>query len=126
MLDTLGTHLMVEYTGCPPHILRDIAALETLMKRAALEAGATVLSSSFSPRKEGGICGILVISESHFSIHTWPARQYAAVDFYTCGNSSPTQAHRVLCAGLQATDSKQLIVQRGLHPSQGSFRLVAP
>jgi S-adenosylmethionine decarboxylase len=31
------------------------------------------------------VSGVVVISESHISTHTWPEKRYAALDIYTCG-----------------------------------------
>ena len=46
---------------------------------------------------------MVVVEESHLSIHTWPEHGYAAVDFYTCGECTPERAHESLCADLGAT-----------------------
>lgn len=32
-----------------------------------------------------GVSGMVVISESHFSIHTWPEYDYCAIDIFVCG-----------------------------------------
>ena len=43
---------------------------------------------------------MVIIEESHMSVHTWPELAYAAVDFFTCGRSTPFGAHEVLREGL--------------------------
>jgi len=55
-----------------------------------------------------------VVEESHLSIHTWPEHGYAAVDFFTCGDSLTERAHEVLAAGLKAQCSEIMYVDRGL------------
>ena len=95
-MDTRGRHLLVEYHGCAEGLLDDLAAVEALMNRAAVAANTTVVASVFHPFQPQGVSGVVVIEESHLSIHTWPEYGYAAVDFYTCGQGIPEEAHAVL------------------------------
>ena len=111
--DTLGCHLLAEYWECEPGVLDDADRLRTLLRSAAEAAGAKVVAEVFQPFAPQGVSGVLVIEESHLSIHTWPERGYAAVDFYTCGAVSPERAHPVLVAGLGANRSEILLVDRG-------------
>jgi S-adenosylmethionine decarboxylase proenzyme len=110
---TAGRHLLVEYNGCDPRCLDDIATVEALLLSAARAAGATVVASTFHRFAPSGVSGVVVVMESHLSIHTWPEHGYAAVDFYTCGACSPERAHALLRAGLGARGSEVLMVRRG-------------
>ena len=85
------------------------------MESAALAAKATIITSVFTPFDPQGVSGVVVVSESHLSIHTWPEQGYAAVDFYTCGCSDPHAAHQVLKDGLEADSYEMLEVERGLN-----------
>jgi S-adenosylmethionine decarboxylase proenzyme len=105
---------LVEYTGCDMHALDDLKRIEQLMNQAARAAGATVVASVFQPFEPHGVSGVVVIEESHLSIHTWPEHGYAAVDFYTCGHADPEIANEVLAAGLGATRAEVMFVDRGL------------
>jgi S-adenosylmethionine decarboxylase len=83
-----GMHLLVDLWEA--HNLCDPAHIDAYLKRAALAAGATILHSHFhhfSPN--GGVSGVLVLAESHISIHTWPERDFAAVDIFMCGECDP-------------------------------------
>jgi S-adenosylmethionine decarboxylase proenzyme len=113
MQRTRGTHLLVEYLGCPAARLDDAEALETSLREAALAAGARVIQAAFHHFAPHGVTGFLLLEESHLSIHTWPERGYAAVDFFTCGSSSPDVAERCLRSALQATRVEILQVVRG-------------
>lgn len=114
VVGTLAKHLLVEYHGCDTTILNDLEAVRALMQRAARAAGATVVAEVFHPYRPAGITGVLVIEESHFSVHTWPECGYAAVDFYTCGECEPERADAVLRDGLRAERAEVLLVRRGL------------
>jgi len=82
----LGRHILAEIYGCDFEILNDIQKVERIMVNAALEAGAEVREFVFHKFSPQGISGVVVISESHLAIHTWPELGYAAVDVFTCGD----------------------------------------
>jgi S-adenosylmethionine decarboxylase len=83
-----GTHLLVDLWGAcnlcdPDHIDR-------ALRESAEAAVATILHGHFhhfSPN--GGVSGVLVLAESHISIHTWPERDFAAIDIFMCGGCNP-------------------------------------
>lgn len=81
----LGRHLLVELTGCDRVLLDDEKKLEAIFKTAAEKAGATIVQSVFHRYNPQGVSGVIVIAESHLSVHTWPEYGYAAVDLFTCG-----------------------------------------
>lgn len=84
------------------------------MIEAAKAAGATVVGSVFHPFTPQGLSGVVVVEESHLSIHTWPERGYAAVDFYTCGECEPERAHAHLVSVLKPRRSEVASLERGL------------
>ena len=112
-MNTRGRHLLVEYTGCDYDVLNDLKRIESLMNEAATAADASIVASVFQPFVPQGVTGVVVIEESHLSIHTWPEHGYAAVDFFTCGDCVPERAHNVLAAGLRAQCSEVMQVDRG-------------
>lgn len=61
------------------------------------QCGATLLHMHFHRfTPNGGISGVAVLAESHISIHTWPERNYAALDVFMCGNARPHEAIQIL------------------------------
>lgn len=87
MAKFLGRHVVAEIYGCAVNILNDPDQVEQIMMTAALEAGAEILEVAFHKFSPQGVSGVVVISESHLAIHTWPELGYAAVDVFTCGDS---------------------------------------
>lgn len=85
-MNALGTHLLVELRDCNPEILTDLNRVKEALVSAAKEAKATIIDVSFHEFSPFGISGMVVIAESHLSIHTWPEYTYAAVDIFTCGD----------------------------------------
>ncbi len=83
-----GMHLLVDLWGASN--LGDPAHIDAALREAALAAGATILHSHFHHfTPNGGVSGVIVLAESHISIHTWPERDFAAVDIFMCGACDP-------------------------------------
>lgn len=122
-MDTFGKHLLVEYHGCDTAVLNHVVRIENAMRAAADAAGATVVTSTFHRFSPQGVSGVVVVEESHLSIHTWPECGYAAVDFYTCGDCEPVMAHEYLARALGAQRSEVITVRRGMYPSGPSMRV---
>ena len=81
----LGRQLTIDYYNCRKEALHDCDALEQAFVAAARNSGATVISSSFHAFKPQGVSGVVIIAESHFTVHVWPEHLYAAVDIFSCG-----------------------------------------
>jgi S-adenosylmethionine decarboxylase len=121
----LGRHLLVEYCECDKGLLDNIALLETHMKDAVRVSGATIVQSVFHRYNPQGVSGVIVIAESHLSIHTWPEYGYAAVDFFTCGESvDPYKAFAYMKSALGSKESQVTDVNRGM-PSDTVDEVIA-
>jgi S-adenosylmethionine decarboxylase len=83
--ETIGRHYIAEASGCDPKIIGSIEKVQQILVKAAEVAGAQVWAISFSRFPPNGVSGVVVISESHISTHTWPENGYVALDIYTCG-----------------------------------------
>ena len=122
-MNTRGTHLLADLHGCDPQILNDASRIEAAMRRAAHSAGCTILHAQFHAFDPQGVTGLLLIAESHLSVHTWPEHSYAAVDLYTCGSAEPRQAIEELAIALQSTRTDWLTVERGRSESNPSLAI---
>jgi len=107
-----GVHLLVDvWNG---HNLTKPKEIEEILKRAAIASGATILHSHlhhFSP--SGGVSGVVVLAESHISIHTWPERDFAAIDIFMCGTCDPFLAIPVLKDGFKTETLDVSEIRRG-------------
>jgi len=114
-LNALGRHLLLELKNCNDGVLNDLGFLKSALLTVAVESGATVLGESFHTFNPQGVSGVVIIAESHISIHTWPEHDYAAVDIFTCGSTvQPEKAAEMLIKKLGARNSTVLEVKRGL------------
>jgi S-adenosylmethionine decarboxylase len=111
----LGRHILAEFSGCDREVLNDLQAIESHLKEAARKARATIVDSVFHKYNPHGLSGVVVIAESHISIHTWPEYGYAAADFFTCGNQvDPWEACRYLKEKLGCQDLHTREIARGI------------
>jgi len=112
---TLGKHLILELWGAQgslPFWQMDEAA--EVLKRAAIDAGATVLSERWHHFGDGcGYTGVVVLSESHISVHTWPEHGYAALDIFVCGHADPMLAIPAIEKFYRPTEKTITLLERG-------------
>lgn len=111
-LRSVGNHALADISGSVSPLLNDAAGLEQLLVDASLSVGATVLtrhSHAFEPQ---GVTAVVVLSESHVSIHTWPEWGGATIDAYTCGDPDPVQLIEHVIAGLGPSVVRRAVVPR--------------
>jgi S-adenosylmethionine decarboxylase len=110
----LGTHLLLDLAGAPFATLDDPAVVEAALVDTVAAMGAHVLGVHLHRLEPQGISGVVVITESHLTIHTWPERGEAAVDLFTCGDPERARAAvAALVARLGAGVSTLREVSRG-------------
>jgi S-adenosylmethionine decarboxylase len=91
--------------------------VKTAMVEAAKRAEATIVDVVFHEFNPFGISGVVVIAESHLSIHTWPEHRYAAVDIFSCGDTlKPAEAAKYLVEQFGASRASCVEVRRGVFP----------
>jgi S-adenosylmethionine decarboxylase proenzyme len=114
-LNALGRHLLIEMQDCDKEVLNDLGYLRDAMVSAAVGCGATVMGESFHHFNPQGVSGVVVIAESHLSVHTWPEYGYAAVDIFTCGTTvEPERAVEALIEKLRAKNHSLMEIPRGV------------
>lgn len=114
-MNALGKHLLVELHDCNKEVLDDLSSLRDAMITAAIDCGAVILGDSFHRFSPQGVSGVVIIAESHLSIHTWPEYGYAAVDIFTCGTTvEPEKAAEVLIKKLGSRNHSLQEIQRGI------------
>jgi S-adenosylmethionine decarboxylase len=86
-LNALGKHLLVELNDCNRELLNNLETIREIMLAAAVGSGATILGESFHKFNPQGVSGVVIIAESHLTIHTWPEHGYAGADIFTCGTT---------------------------------------
>jgi S-adenosylmethionine decarboxylase len=107
--------MLLELKECDAGLLNDIEYLRETLNDVAIFIGATVIKDSFYQFSPQGISGVVIIAESHISIHTWPEFCYAAVDIFTCGEViQPANAVKPLTEKLKAGSTSYIELKRGV------------
>ena len=116
-LHALGRHLLVELHGCHPDSLKKVDVVKDILVGAARACGATIVDVAFHEFNPFGVSGVVVIAESHLSIHTWPEYRYAAVDIFTCGDViKPERAVAYIASRFRCKGPSVVEMKRGLIP----------
>lgn len=114
-MNGLGRHLLLELREADPRMLNDVEKIKKVLLKAAEEAGATIIDYTFRKFSPQGVSGVVVIAESHLSIHTWPEYGYAAVDIFTCGESiQPEKAVSLIVEEMKCKSPFVMEVKRGI------------
>ena len=122
VFEPIGHHYIVESSGCDPKIIGSVEKVQQILVKAAEIAGAQVWAISFSRFPPHGVSGVVVISESHISTHTWPEKGYGALDIYTCGKKiDPEKAVLYAVEAFGATSSHITEITRGIDEGDSRF-----
>jgi S-adenosylmethionine decarboxylase len=109
--------VIAELWGCHSDILNDMQTIERTMVAAALESGAEVREVAFHKFAPQGVSGVVIISESHLTIHSFPEHGYASIDVYTCGDRiDPNVACDFITRALGASRRESVELPRGVGP----------
>jgi len=108
----LGKHYFVEYELCDASQLRFLGETEPALLEAIRLSGATYVSHLAHQFEPEGVSLIVMIEESHFSLHTWPEHACAALDIFTCGEMDATTAIEHLTECFQASETRVRTVDR--------------
>ena len=113
--NALGTHVLVDFFDCNVKFLNDRKIIEDCLSEAAIICGATIVEKVIHQFNPHGISGVIVIAESHITIHTWPENNFVAIDLFTCGDClNADKAISYLKNTFNAKDLKTQNIKRGL------------
>ena len=114
-MNALGRHLLLELFDCDLDAINNVETVKGALIEAAKRAQATIVDVVFHEFNPFGVSGVVVIAESHLSIHTWPEYRYAAVDIFSCGDLlKPDIAANYLVEHFGAERASVVELQRGM------------
>ena len=109
-----GRHVLVDISDAEPHVLNNMEGLERSLVSAAIGEGVTVLGILRKAFEPSGVTILLLLAESHVSLHTYPDQGKAFFDAFTCGiDYEPANIFRSFAAGILRGTYKITHVQRG-------------
>lgn len=116
-----GPHITLDLSGCKREsltsfqLVRDILdELPTLIGMHKIIPPYVIQYDEGKCPEDWGITGIVIIAESHISIHTYPEKGYVFIDIFSCKNFDEEKAVRYLRNIFQPQKSTINVVQRGL------------
>ncbi len=115
MAKTLGLHILADLYGVDPALIDRAEDIRDLLEGAVQEANLTKISSHYHQFQPHGATGVVLLAESHISIHTWPEHGLATVDVYTCGD--PSKAYKAMDYIINVLKPKRVdkqVFERGL------------
>jgi len=115
-IKALGHHIIIDYSNCACKTLSDPIFVEDLIKKAAIKMNATIVMSNFHHFSPLGVSGVLVIAESHITIHTWPEYDYVALDIFYCGVLDVETGLQYIHQVLKPEGKNVVALNRGILP----------
>ena len=110
----VGTEWLVEAAGCKPETLRDERLLRVLFERIITDLGLKALGSVWHIFPgEGGVTGLVALTESHLACHTYPEYGTATFNLYCCRTRPEWDWERSLTASLGAATVTVTKIERG-------------
>jgi S-adenosylmethionine decarboxylase len=117
----MGIHIIAEFRGVDPKKISKVEDLREVLDRVVSKSGLHVVSSSFHQFEPHGVSAIYLLSESHFSVHTWPEYGYMALDIFTCGDDGPAlKAFELLLEEFKPKIFKRRIIRRDIFGQSAS------
>lgn len=95
-------------------VLADADELKSVLHAAAAVGGATVVGEEFYAFPNGAVTGVLLLAQSHLSIHTWPELALANIDLLTCGEIDGDVVLRTIRERLGVERARVRCIQRAL------------
>lgn len=111
----LGQHLLLQLNECELSILEDKTKIRQALLNCAQITNSHVVAETFHNYNPHGITGVVVIQESHISIHTWPEYNAAVIDFFSCNLKADfVEVTKYLKRFFQAQSATSEVVERAI------------
>ena len=110
----VGTEWLIEATGCDAARLRDEKALRSIFDSIISDLGLKAIDSIWHKFPgEGGVTGLVALTESHLACHTYPEHGTATFNLYCCRTRPEWDWEGELKAALNASDVQVAKIERG-------------
>lgn len=94
---TMGTHILANFHGCSRELLEKAEVLKRILNKTVSEVNFNKVGETFYQFEPTGATGVILLAESHISVHTWPERGSAAIDIFSCsGRDQAEKAYALL------------------------------
>lgn len=114
-----GPHLMLDLSDCDPSSLSDLNLIFDILNELPDKIGMTKIAPPYVFKYEGivpedlGITGVVIIAESHLTIHTFQEKNYCFVDMFSCKPFDYEWATNYIIEAFKAKKIEKQIAFRG-------------
>jgi len=114
-----GSHLTIDGFGADKSLLNDKKVVLSILQELPDHLGMTSISEPVvvehdaKDPKESGITGMVIIAESHISVHTYPEKKYFAMDVFSCKEFDIEKAVEYLRKKFNPSSVKKNVIRRG-------------
>ena len=117
----VGTEWLIEAAGCDAEALRDVGRLREVFARAVEELGLSAVGAPAWHKfpGEGGVTGLLMLTESHLACHTYPEFGVATFNLYCCRARPRWAWEERLAEMLGASDVSVRSLERRVEGAEG-------
>lgn len=121
MVEYFGPHLIIDMSGCKSGVLNDPEKIKEFLERLPKEINMEVIDGPNvfrydDPKDENGygVTGVVIISTSHISIHTFPAREeFVTADIYSCKDFNTITVIQHFLEFFNPTKTRTQVIRRG-------------
>ncbi|RKS68232.1 S-adenosylmethionine decarboxylase [Actinomadura pelletieri DSM 43383] len=118
-----GTHVLSDITNVDPLLIAENGVILDALRRGVDASGATLCGLQLEEFQPVGMTAVLVLSESHVSVHTYPEQQAIFVDAFTCGTRCrPELILETLLETLGPCEHRTSVIHRGAATPLGTLR----
>lgn len=108
----LAKHIILDLYDCDFDLINSVEFIESTLTKAVKISGCKILNKYFHKFSPQGVTGVICVSESHFSIHTWPEHNYAAIDIFCCKDDIE-KSIEYLCKQFKSQNVSMKTINRG-------------
>jgi S-adenosylmethionine decarboxylase len=102
-------HILAELYGCPADKLKSVGSVKKILNQAVAASKLKKIYEAYHQFNPHGTTGFILLETSHISIHTWPEKNYAAIDVFTCGD--PAQGKKAIAVCVKRFGSETVKIK---------------
>lgn len=110
----VGKHIIAELYGVPKELISHEKEVKEIVESVVKDAGLTKIGSNYKQFEPHGVTGVVLIAESHISLHTWPEYGLVNLDIFTCGDKRKTdRAFELFLERFKPESYRHYVLDRG-------------
>ena len=110
----VGIEWLIEATGCEPGHLRDESVIRGVLDSVIADLGLKAIGAVWHKfENEGGVTGMIALTESHLACHTYPEHGTATFNLYCCRERPEWDWNAQLSVAIRAKTVSVTRIERG-------------